>query len=48
VDYPFGHGLSYTRFDYADLKIIVHDLDDPTALTVSMTLTNTGTVVAPK
>ena len=42
VDYPFGHGLSYTTFDYADLDVTVHDLDDPTALTVSVTLTNTG------
>src|SRR4029453_12650291 len=42
VDYPFGHGLSYTTFDYADLQIAVHDLEDPMALTVSMTLTNTG------
>ena len=42
VDYPFGHGLSYTTFDYADLQITVHDLDDPIALNVSMTLTNTG------
>ena len=42
VDYPFGHGLSYTTFDYADLDVAVHDLDDPTALTVSVVLTNTG------
>jgi beta-glucosidase len=42
VDYPFGHGLSYTTFHYADLQVIAHELDDPIAVTVSMTLTNTG------
>jgi beta-glucosidase len=42
VDYPFGHGLSYTTFGYTDLQMAVHDLDDPTAFTVSITLTNTG------
>ena len=42
VDYPFGHGLSYTTFDYADLQITVGDLDNPIALVVSITLTNTG------
>jgi beta-glucosidase len=42
VDYPFGHGLSYTTFGYTDLHITVRDRDDPTAMTVSITLTNTG------
>jgi beta-glucosidase len=42
VDYPFGHGLTYTTFDYADLQITVGDLDNPIALLVSITLTNTG------
>lgn len=36
VRYPFGHGLSYTSFDYADLQT--------DGRTVHFTLTNTGTV----
>jgi beta-glucosidase len=42
VDFPFGHGLSYTTFDYDALSVTVHDLDDPTALTVTVEVTNTG------
>jgi len=42
VDYPFGHGLSYTSFDYSDLAVSVHDVEDPVALTVTLTLANTG------
>ncbi|HUF39752.1 MAG TPA: glycoside hydrolase family 3 N-terminal domain-containing protein [Anaerolineales bacterium] len=40
--FPFGFGLSYTRFSYSDLKIeqSVVGLDD--ALAVSAALTNTG------
>ena len=36
VAYPFGHGLSYTTFDYGDLAA------DETS--VRVTVTNTGTV----
>ena len=42
VDYPFGHGLSYTTFDYSGLKVEVAELADPIAFTVGVTLTNTG------
>jgi beta-glucosidase len=42
VDYPFGHGLSYTTFDYRDLAVTVHPLGDPIAFTVSLAVTNTG------
>ena len=38
--YPFGYGLSYTTFEYSDLK--VEDLGD--RLEVSVTITNTGAV----
>lgn len=42
VDYPFGHGLSYTRFAYSDLLADAYDDTDPRALRVSFTLTNAG------
>ena len=42
VDYPFGHGLSYTRFMYSDMTVNVRELDDPVALTMTAKITNTG------
>ncbi|MFW5798796.1 MAG: beta-glucosidase family protein, partial [Planctomycetota bacterium] len=39
--FPFGHGLSYTTFDYSDLQIQTGS--DP-LVRVSFTLTNTGDV----
>ena len=36
--YGFGYGLSYTRFDYSDLKIAAASANK----TVSVTVTNTG------
>lgn len=41
VAYPFGHGLSYTRFDYSDLRVSSHDGDDGT-ITASCIVTNVG------
>ena len=38
VQYPFGHGLSYTTFDYSDLKIEKND----DGHTVSCKVKNTG------
>jgi beta-glucosidase len=35
--FPFGYGLSYTRFDYANLKVVGGE-----TLTVSFDVTNTG------
>jgi beta-glucosidase len=43
VDYPFGHGLSYTTFDYSDLQVEVGDMENPVAFTATLTLSNTGT-----
>jgi beta-glucosidase len=42
VDYPFGHGLSYTRFKYADLAIDTFPEEQAEALRVSFTLANVG------
>lgn len=38
VTFPFGHGLSYTRFDYTDLSAD----DGPDGLTVRVSVVNTG------
>lgn len=39
VAFPFGHGLSYTRFEYSDLVVSAADA----ALSVRLTVANTGT-----
>ncbi|WP_425003221.1 glycoside hydrolase family 3 C-terminal domain-containing protein [Mycolicibacterium sp. S3B2] len=41
VAFPFGHGLSYTSFDYTDA---VATVDSAGGLAVSVTVTNTGGV----
>jgi len=41
--YPFGHGLSYTTFSYADLQAGVETSDATRVLQVTFTLMNTGT-----
>lgn len=40
VAYPFGYGLSYTEFEYSDLKVIGENYD----LKVEVTVTNTGKI----
>jgi beta-glucosidase len=44
VSYPFGHGLSYTSFEYPDLTATVTGSaqDDTLAVAVACTVTNTG------
>jgi hypothetical protein len=39
--FPFGHGLSYTTFEYRDLEIS-EDVDIRGEATISCTVTNTG------
>ena len=40
--FPFGHGLSYTRFDFSSLRLSAARITDRDSLTASVTVTNTG------
>jgi beta-glucosidase len=42
VAYPFGHGLSYTTFDYRDLALEVRADGDEPQVVATLTVTNTG------
>ena len=44
VQFPFGHGLSYTTFEYSDLKLSSKNILDTDKLEVSVKVTNTGKV----
>lgn len=39
---PFGYGLSYTSFEYSDIKLSTTSLGTNDTLTISFNLTNTG------
>jgi beta-glucosidase len=41
--YPFGHGLSYTRFDYSDLQLDKRVVASDGRMTVQVQVANTGT-----
>ncbi|WP_142785522.1 glycoside hydrolase family 3 N-terminal domain-containing protein [Changchengzhania lutea] len=40
--YVFGHGLSYTTFEYSDFKLSAETIGMSDSLTASATITNTG------
>ncbi len=42
VAYPFGHGLSYTKFEYSDLKLSKKTVKEGEKLTVTFKLKNIG------
>lgn len=40
--FPFGHGLSYTTFEYSDMSVSHDELSEDQTLTVKVKITNTG------
>jgi beta-glucosidase len=44
VLFPFGHGLSYTTFEYSNLRLGAKSMKDSDTLTVTANITNTGKV----
>ena len=42
VLFPFGYGLSYTRFRYDDMRLSTKNIDDRTVLVVEVDITNVG------
>lgn len=44
VAFPFGHGLSYTTFQYSDVRVSADKIKDTDTVTVSFKIKNTGEV----
>jgi beta-glucosidase len=44
VLFPFGHGLSYTTFEYSDLQLSRSQITEADTLTATLRVKNTGTV----
>ncbi|WP_221929348.1 glycoside hydrolase family 3 C-terminal domain-containing protein [Saccharicrinis carchari] len=42
--FPFGYGLSYTQFEYTDMKVSANEITDRDVLEVKVTVKNTGSV----
>lgn len=40
--FPFGYGLSYTRFDYSNIKLSADKMNEKESLTATVTVTNSG------
>lgn len=46
VQWPFGYGLSYTTFEYSNLKVVHEAATTDQSITLSFRITNTGSVAA--
>ena len=44
--FPFGHGLSYSRFAYSGLQVAAQDVGEAARYAVALNVKNTGTVAA--